>query len=149
MDSQQDQEGLTSKQDAEQRAREWIAFLDSGESTEADRQRFERWLALDERHRAAYQQVALIWQGAASLEALKSTELREPLANKEPSAPQDPREERGTAKVSFWQQFKRWLLGDRDNSRGAWPQGGLALGGDGAGIYIGRSCCGDAAANST
>lgn len=74
MNTEADKDRLTSEQDAEQRAREWLVHLESGEADGEDRQRFQQWLALDKRHRQAYQQAQAIWEGAAALESLKALE---------------------------------------------------------------------------
>ncbi len=104
MDTQGENYAAELREDANQRAREWIAFLDSGEAGPEDRKRFEQWLALDSGHRAAYKQAQAIWSSAASLEALKQLE---PLAQK---------------KHSFFQGFGHWLA-----DLHALPQWGAAL----------------------
>jgi len=62
------------KDDANQRAQEWIAFLASADASPEDQARFERWLALDDEHRIAHEQAQAIWNGAAALQALKRLE---------------------------------------------------------------------------
>jgi len=122
MHSQYDQTGLTTEQDAQQRAREWIVFLQSDEVSEADQQRFERWLALDERHCSAYQQAQSIWQAASNLTALGSLESLRGMHD-------NPATDRG-----LLQRIKRWVFSSPSSSsssgrssRAAWPQWGAAL----------------------
>jgi len=122
MDSQHDLTGLTTEQDAQLRAREWIVFLQSDDVSEADQQRFERWLALDERHSSAYQQAQSIWQAASGLAALGSLE---PLPGMD-----------GTQTISdgLLQRIKRWVFSpspspspSEHSSRASWSQWGAAL----------------------
>jgi len=124
MDSEYDQTDLTTEQDAQQRAREWVVFLQSGEVSEADQQRFERWLALDERHCSAYQQAQSIWQAASNLTALGSLESLRGMHD-------NPATDRG-----LLQRIKRWVFSSPSSSsssssgrssRAAWPQWGAAL----------------------
>jgi transmembrane sensor len=68
------QEAITYEQDALLRAREWLVFLESSELTHSDRQRFEHWMALDERNQSAFQQIESIWQAAATLDTIQSIE---------------------------------------------------------------------------
>jgi len=115
MDSQHDQTGLTMEQDAQQRAREWIVFLQSGDVSEADQQRFERWLALDERHSCAYQEAQSIWQAASSLTALRSLESLPGM------------DESSATSEGLLQRIKGWVSSSGRDSRVAWPQWGAAL----------------------
>jgi len=115
VDSQHVQDGPTIAEDAERRAREWLVLLGSGEATDADRERFEQWLALDERHREAYRQAERIWSAVAGLEALRELE---PAPNRESSR----RSSADAPKVGLWQ----WLQA-KVTDWGALPQWGLAL----------------------
>lgn len=78
MDTQDERHRAEMKDEANQRAREWITFLGSGEATPKDHARFEHWLALDNEHRIAYDEVQAIWDGATALQALKRLEPLHP-----------------------------------------------------------------------
>jgi len=74
MDTRDSKHVAEMKDDANQRAQEWITFLASSEASSEDRARFEHWLNLDDEHRVAYEQAQAIWNGAAALQALKHLE---------------------------------------------------------------------------
>lgn len=118
MDSQHVQDGPTIAEDAERRAREWLVLLGSGEATDADRERFEQWLALDDRHREAYRQAERVWSAVAGLDALR--ELEPPPKTAAVKPVQEPASPESTAGLWDWLQAK---LADM----GALPQWGLAL----------------------
>jgi len=74
MDTRDSKHVAELKDDANQRAQEWIAFLASSDASSDDRARFEHWLNLDDEHRIAYEQAQAIWNGATALQALKHLE---------------------------------------------------------------------------
>ncbi|WP_129776725.1 FecR family protein [Peristeroidobacter soli] len=54
--------------------REWLALMQSGEASEADRARFTAWLRADPRHQRAYDGLHLLWRDIATLNQLKELE---------------------------------------------------------------------------
>ncbi len=54
--------------------REWLALMQSGEASEADRARFEAWLRADARHQRAYDGLHLLWRDISNLNQLKELE---------------------------------------------------------------------------
>lgn len=58
--------------------REWLALLQSGEASEADRARFASWLRADPRHRQAYNGLHMLCRDIATLNQLQ--ELTSPRA---------------------------------------------------------------------
>ena len=49
-------------------AHEWHAQIEAGDMGPTDRQRFERWLAADPAHRAAYERAVQLWQEVGALD---------------------------------------------------------------------------------
>jgi transmembrane sensor len=54
--------------------REWLALLQSGEASEADRARFTDWLRADPRHQRAYDGLRLLWRDISTLSQLRELE---------------------------------------------------------------------------
>lgn len=54
--------------------REWLALIQSGEASEADRARFAAWLRADPRHQRAYDGLHLLWRDISTLSQLKELE---------------------------------------------------------------------------
>lgn len=54
--------------------REWLALLQSGDASEADRARFDAWLRADPRHQRAYDGLHLLWRDISTLNQLKELE---------------------------------------------------------------------------
>ncbi len=111
------------EQDIAGHAREWVVFLACEEVSADDRQRFERWLALDDRHRDAYREAEAVWLAAASLESLKAVE---PLASGQVSLNEQSLDGDG-----FWQRLLARLPfaagADNENRVQSWWQAGIAL----------------------
>lgn len=55
---------------AEQQAHQWMVLLTSECSRDADRSRFQRWLAIDPTHQQAWQETQTIWQHSQKLTSL-------------------------------------------------------------------------------
>jgi len=55
----------------------WVTRLHSGDCTEADRQTFAAWLAQDQAHRTAYQEVSVFWEGLSQIEPHAKPQLDE------------------------------------------------------------------------
>lgn len=62
----------------EDAAQDWFLLLSSGEETEADRARFEDWLAADARHRTAFEEIRALWQDVDALEGAFDGTYRTP-----------------------------------------------------------------------
>lgn len=54
--------------------REWLALMQSGEASEADRARFAAWLRADPRHQRAYDGLHMLWRDISTLNQLKELE---------------------------------------------------------------------------
>lgn len=54
--------------------REWLALLQSGDASDADRVRFDAWLRADPRHQRAYDGLQLLWRDISTLNQLKELE---------------------------------------------------------------------------
>jgi transmembrane sensor len=54
--------------------REWLALMQSGEASEADRARFTAWLRADPRHQRAYDGLHMLWRDISTLNQLKELE---------------------------------------------------------------------------
>lgn len=54
--------------------REWLALMQSGDASEADRARFAAWLRADPRHQRAYDGLHLLWRDISTLNQLKELE---------------------------------------------------------------------------
>jgi transmembrane sensor len=54
--------------------REWLALMQSGEASEADRARLAAWLRADPRHQRAYDGLHLLWRDISTLNQLKELE---------------------------------------------------------------------------
>ena len=52
--------------------REWLALLQSGKVSEADRARFIAWLRADPRHRRAYDGLHMLWRDISTLNQLQT-----------------------------------------------------------------------------
>lgn len=55
---------------AEQQAHQWMVLLTSERVRDADRSRFQRWLAIDPEHQQAWQETETIWQQSQELSSL-------------------------------------------------------------------------------
>jgi len=55
---------------AEQQAHQWMVLLTSERVRDADRSRFERWLAIDPEHRQAWRETETLWQQSQKLTSL-------------------------------------------------------------------------------
>ena len=55
----------------------WVTRLHSGDCTGADRQTFAAWLAQDQAHRSAYQEVSVFWEGLSQIEPHAKPQLDE------------------------------------------------------------------------
>tara|TARA_B100000446_G_scaffold40601_2_gene36236 strand:- start:18048 stop:19043 length:996 start_codon:yes stop_codon:yes gene_type:complete len=58
---------------AEQQAHQWMVLLTSERARDADRSRFQRWLAIDSEHQQAWQETETIWQESQKLTSLGNT----------------------------------------------------------------------------
>lgn len=55
----------------------WVTRLQSGDCTDTDRQAFADWLAQDQAHRTAHQEVKLFWDSLSQIEPHAKPQLVE------------------------------------------------------------------------
>lgn len=66
--------------------REWLALMQSGEASEADRARFAAWLRADPRHQRAYDGLHMLWRDISTLSQLKELESVPPRPVQRPAS---------------------------------------------------------------
>jgi transmembrane sensor len=66
--------------------REWLALLQSGEASEADRARFADWLRADPRHQRAYDGLQMLWRDISTLSQLRELEPVPPRPVRRPAS---------------------------------------------------------------
>jgi transmembrane sensor len=68
---------VTQPNTLQQQASHWVTRIHSSDCTDAERYAFDKWLAENENHHIAYQQVLAFWQQLAQIEPHANTELEE------------------------------------------------------------------------
>ncbi len=90
----------------EQQARDWWLLLESDQATAADRQRFERWQALDTAHQQAFTELQALHTQVAAMADLQALEAPSSSGN-------SPDNSSDKQKTGFWdnlgQQLSAWL----------------------------------------
>lgn len=89
-----------------EQAHQWMVRLNDDNATALDRQRFQRWLAIDEDNRQAWRETEIIWQQATQIDAcrLRSTQ----------------------SGSSLWKKLAGWLKPRDAVDRGLWMPTALA-----------------------